>query len=350
MAVKEHVGYFITSHFNYYGIVNSGNIKLVLGPTCQVTGHDQELRELAFLADVPPEDVGDFVRGMKEIVRLPFESVLQILCTLNYMLNHEKLELKDITIHDEEQNGLHNLLGREQAHQSLSAFPGDIQVTESHNSYSQEQFLLNVVRKGDSAVLLEWFASAPAVRGGTLAKEQLRQVRNTFIVSTTLVSRAAIQGGMNEDEAFSLSDAYIRKCEVLNTPQQISNLQYHMVLDYTERVEKIRRGKYPSTLVRDVADYVHRHLSEPVSTEAIARELFVSRPYLSSKFKEEMGETLTDFILNEKMEEAKRLLRYTDKTATMIGSYLGFSSQSHFCRVFKKYTGHTPAEYRKKYE
>ena len=63
-----------------------------------------------------------------------------------------------------------------------------------------------------------------------------------------------------------------------------------------------------------------------------------------------MGETLTDFILKEKTEEAKRLLRYTDKTATMIGSYLGFSSQSHFSRVFWKYTGQTPAEYRKKYE
>lgn len=76
----------------------------------------------------------------------------------------------------------------------------------------------------------------------------------------------------------------------------------------------------------------------------------MSRPYLASKFKAETGETLTDFILKEKTEEAKRLLRYTDKTATMIGAYLGFSSQSHFSRVFKKYTGLTPAEYRKKYE
>ena len=49
MAVTEHVGYFMTKHFNYYGIVNSGKIKLVIGPTCQVTGRDQELRELALM-------------------------------------------------------------------------------------------------------------------------------------------------------------------------------------------------------------------------------------------------------------------------------------------------------------
>ncbi len=77
--------------------------------------------------------------------------------------------------------------------------------------------------------------------------------------------------------------------------------------------------------------------------------LLLSRPYLSRKFKEETGESLTDFILKEKTEEAKRLLRYSDKPLTAIGSYLGFSSASHFSRVFKTYVGSTPSEYRDKY-
>ena len=54
----------------------------------------------------------------------------------------------------------------------------------------------------------------------------------------------------------------------------------------------------------------------------------------------------TDFILNEKTEEAKRLLRYSDKSASSIAAYLGFSSHGHFCKVFKKYAGMTPNEYR----
>ncbi len=48
-----------------------------------------------------------------------------------------------------------------------------------------------------------------------------------------------------------------------------------------------------------------------------------------------------------KTEEAKRLLRYTDKHLTAISSYLGFSSQSHFTNVSRKYTGKSPNEYRK---
>lgn len=351
MAIEDHVGYFITNHFHYYGVVNSGDVKLILGPSRQVAANEQEFKELAFRADIPSEDVEDFVNGMRDLVPMPFESVLQILCTINYIMNGEKLELKDITIYDNEQSSLKELLDRQQATlrmEALSEERGSHQ--EIHNSLSQEQLLMDFVRKGDTAALREWIASAPAVRAGTIAGDQLRQMKNTLIVSATLVSRAAIRGGMSPEESLSLSDAFIRKCELLNTPQQISNLQYHMVLDFTERVEKIRRGKYPSRLVLDVANYIRHHLSETINTDDMAKELYISRPYLSAKFKEETGETLTDFILREKTAEAKRLLRYTDKTATMIGSYLGFSSQSHFSRVFKKYTGRTPAEYRKKYE
>ena len=119
-----------------------------------------------------------------------------------------------------------------------------------------------------------------------------------------------------------------------------------MVLDYTERVDKLRAGKSKSKLVIDVANYVQHHLSEAINTEDIAKALFISRSRLSSNFKAETGENLVDFILREKTEEAKRFLRYTDKTAAAISAYLGFSSQSHFSRVFKKYTGKTPNEYR----
>ena len=100
----------------------------------------------------------------------------------------------------------------------------------------------------------------------------------------------------------------------------------------------------------DVANYIQHHMSEPITAEKIAEELFLSRPYLSRKFKEETGESQMDFILKEKTEEAKRLLRYSDKSLTAIGSYLGFSSASHFSRVFKTYVGSTPSEYREKHQ
>lgn len=75
----------------------------------------------------------------------------------------------------------------------------------------------------------------------------------------------------------------------------------------------------------------------------------MSRPYLSAKFKAETGEALTNFILKEKIEEGKRLLLYSDKSATAIASYLGFSSLGHFSQVFKRYTDQLPTEYREQF-
>lgn len=348
--VTTNVGYFVTSHFHYYGIINSGDKKIVIGPTGQTPDNDQELRELAFRADVPAADVEEFVEGMKSIVRMPLESIMQILCTINYILNGEKLELEDIAIYESEQNDLKQLLERQRSDRAFARMDSaDEPLVHEHNTYTQEQRMLRMVRKGDTRSLREWIASAPAIRGGTLASDQLRQVKNMFVVTATLASRAAIQGGLSTEDAFTLSDAYIQKCELLNSLNRITNLQYHMVLEFTERVERIRfRGK-PTQLTIAVTNYIQHHLSEPIRAEELAKELFMSRPYLSAKFKEETGETLTDFILKEKTEEAKRLLRYSDKSFTAIGSYLGFSSLGHFSQVFKKYTGRTPTEYREKY-
>lgn len=347
-AVADHVGYITTRQFHYYGIVNSGPVKIVIGPTRQIPESDQELRELAFRADVAPEDVEAFLAGMKAIVRMPFESILQMLCTINHVLNGETLALADIAIYDAAQEKLIRRQGRRQAERRMAVPSGEEQ--NVHNSYDQEQVLLRMVRKGDTAALREWRDAAPAIRGGVLAREQLRQLKNTFIVTAALASRAAIQGGMDVDDAFTLSDSYIQQCELLAAPDAILNLQYRMILDYTERVERLRLGKRPTKLTLDAANYIQHHISEPITVEKMAEELFLSRPYLSRRFKEEAGESLTDFILKEKTEEAKRLLRYSDKSLTAISNYLGFSSPSHFSRTFKKYTGYLPREYRGKYQ
>ena len=342
--ISDHVGYFLTEHFYYYGVLRSGEIRFIVGPTRQLPASDQELREFAFHMGLNKEEAEEFGRSMKAIVNMPVESLLLMLCSINYMVNGEKLELRDLTIATDEQESLDTIRASQIMHkdgpQTQPALP--------HNSYSQEQAILRIVRKGDTAALRTWMERAPAVRGGILAPEHLRQMKNTFIVTATLCSRAAIRGGLDVDDAFSLSDSYIQSCERLDTPEKITNLQYHMVLEFTEHVERLHLGEHPGKLAVAVANYVQHHLSEPISTEALAQSLFMGRSYLSTKFHSETGIKLNDFILQQKTEEAKRLLRYTDRSAAAIGDYLAFSSPAHFSRVFKKYVGLTPNEYREK--
>ena len=344
-TITDQIGYFTTPYFNYYGIVRSGEYSIVIGPSRQTPMSDRDMRELAFACDVSSAHTEEFISAMKSLVQMPLGSIIQILCTLNYVLNGEKRSLEDVTIYDFEQTNLEKTIENERFDKSYEA-PTEYESREIHNTLALEQALMQMISKGDVGALCEWLSHAPSVRGGVIANDALRQLKNTFIVTATLASRAAIKGGMSAEDALSLSDEYIRKCELLSTGEQIINLQYHMVLEYTRRVERIRLGKTPSKLLMQVTNYVQHNLSKPIDVEALADSMFISRTHLAAKFKQETGMTLTDFILIEKIEEAKRLLRYSDKSLSLIADYLGFSSQSHFTRAFKKYSGKTPREYR----
>ena len=344
-TITDQIGYFTTPYFNYYGIVRSGEYSIVIGPSRQTPMSDRDVRELAFACDVPSAHTEEFISAMKSLVQMPLGSIIQILCTLNYVLNGEKRSLEDVTIYDFEQTNLEKAIENERFDKSYEA-PTEYESREIHNTLALEQALMQMISKGDMGALCEWLSHAPSVRGGVIANDALRQLKNTFIVTATLASRAAIKGGMSAEDALSLSDEYIRKCELLSSGEQIINLQYHMVLEYTRRVERIRLGKTPSKLLMQVTNYVQHNLSKPIDVEALADSMFISRTHLAAKFKQETGRTLTDFILIEKIEEAKRLLRYSDKSLSLIADYLGFSSQSHFTRAFKKYSGKTPREYR----
>ena len=348
LSIEEPVGYYITSDFDYYGVSHHGNQSIIIGPARQSSPSEQYLHKLAFDLSVDPDDMQEFLSSMKVIIQMPLESILQILCTIHYVITGEKIALNDLSIIDSTQESLSQELLESQTTQLMDNTPIDI--GSAHNTYKIEQQLLDMVRRGDTVRLKEWTESAPAIRPGKVAADMLRQMRNTFIVSTTLVSRAAIRGGMDLDDALHLSDSYIQKCEHLNTFEQITNLQYHMVMQYAQAVEDLRYNRNQTELTKNVASYIRHHLSDAIKTDDIAATLFMSRSHLSTRFKNEAGMNLTEYIHYIKISEAKHLLAHTNKNLSIISNYLGYSSQSHFTRMFKKIVGVSPIEYREKRE
>ena len=142
---------------------------------------------------------------------------------------------------------------------------------------------------------------------------------------------------------------YIRKCESLEDIDRIKNLQYHMIIDFADRVNKMNQyNQNNSILVSQISKYIQNHISESIKTSDIANYLNKSRGRITTEFKNQTGINLSDFIRIKKIEEAEELLSHTDKSLVFISNYLGFSSQSHFCKVFKDIKGVTPDQYRKK--
>ena len=345
LDVSHPVGYYITPDFDYYGILNYEKQTIVLGPARHSAPTNQSLKKLAFDLSIDQDDMQEFLSSMKVIVNMPLESILQILCTIHYVITKEKIGLNDLAIIDSEQMAFSKELIDKQISNQFSQSEDSESI---HNTFKIEQQLIDMVRSGDTVKLKKWIEQAPAVHPGKLASDMLRQMKNTFIVSTTLVSRAAIRGGMDIDDALNLSDAYIQKCEHLHSFEQLTNLQVHMITQYTKSVEELQMQKNMTDLVKSVSSYIRHHLSDAIKTNDIAASLFMSRSHLSTRFKQETGINLNDYIHFIKISEAKHLLAHTDKSLSLISNFLGYSSQAHFTRIFKKTTGITPAEYRNK--
>lgn len=346
LKLQDPVSYFITEDFYYYGTCRDGECTLVLGPGCLTELTQRELTRLAFRLSVPAERKEIFFQQMRSLIRMPLENILQVMCSVYFSISHKRLSPRDITIVSQEQSELYQRITKEQF-QADSDFSNEVAEEDYLLNFEIEQNINDFVRRGDLDGLKEWTRNAPVLHPGAPTPDALRREQDLLVVTATTVSRAAIRGGMPVDEAFRLSDAYIQKGEQLNDMNQLMNLMYHMVENFTRSVEELRFETGKSDFLKNVIRYIRHHISEPINTEDIASALYMSRSRLSTRFHAEMGISLKDYIRSMKISEAKHLLRHTDQNILGISTYLGFTSQSHFCRVFKEETGVSPAEYRK---
>jgi AraC-like DNA-binding protein len=105
-------------------------------------------------------------------------------------------------------------------------------------------------------------------------------------------------------------------------------------------------GLTPRTLSR-VRDYVETHLAEPIGLEALANITGLSRCYFARAFKRSMGMPPHHYLMQRRLECAKRLLAETNMSLAQIALESGFSDQSHFSRRFRDRIGLTPRAYRR---
>lgn len=223
-----------------------------------------------------------------------------------------------------------------------------------HNPYDQEVRELNSIREGDIESLKRSWAEDFTGSYGILGPDQLRTYKNLGIIITSLGCRAAIDGGVQPEIAFSLCDSYCQKIEEAATPITAGLLGRKAELEYATMVQEIKgiAGKEyirNSSIVQQCKDYVFSNLHGRIKVHDIAHNLSVHPNYLSTLFRREVGIPLTQYILQEKVKLAKTMLQYSKYSYIEIANYLGFSSQSHLGKVFVKYTGCTMKEYRDRF-
>lgn len=184
---------------------------------------------------------------------------------------------------------------------------------------------------------------------GLLSHNALTNIKYHFVVATAMITRYCIEGGMETEQAYRLSDFYILKMDSLSTLEDIAALHDTMSKDFTGKMLLLRKSSIISKSVLMCTDYIYNHLNERITIADLASLTNLSPSYISRLFKQNLGISISDYIREKKIEKAQNLLRYSDISYIDIANYLAFSSQSHFIQIFEKLVGITPKKYRDKY-
>lgn len=218
-----------------------------------------------------------------------------------------------------------------------------------HNPYAHEQRKLDCIRRGDVDGLTACQQEKWSGQIGKVGETPLRQAKNIAIVVIVLASRAAIDGGLPGEMAFTLADTCILAIEAMTDPGAVHRAAVAYETDFCRRVAALPDNTTTNARVRRAKAFIAARLHEPLSVTDVARHTDVTADHLSMLFRQHEGLPLQAYIRREKLRRAAHLLRYGTMTVGGIAATLCFSSQSHFAAAFRREYGLSPQQYRNEY-
>ena len=332
----------ITPNLEYGRIKIEGtSYDIILGPVFNIPVTEEIVRQFMREQALPfqyKEQLTEFLFSMPIVNRLQLSRHLAFI--------YQCLHGKEAQINLQEYDGEVKQY-RQHVQERMEALESGL----IRNTYHFELGLYESIRNGNTSELKKYLSNTNiSLTEGKKAVSPLRHTKNVFI---SLVEKAgligAIPGGLEIEKTYQLMDYYICECEKLQTIESVNMLQYTMLMDFCSRTGETR---IPDGLSADVfccMNYIRTHTNESITLDDVAAQINRSTSYLMKKFKQELGIHVGAYIMRCKLEEAKSLLIFSEKSLAEISSYLYFSSQSYFQNVFKKQYGITPLQYRTKH-
>lgn len=221
--------------------------------------------------------------------------------------------------------------------------------TQSLHSYSDivasKQKFLDLFKRGDEASIEEYQLH----RQKMTVNSDLRTHKNQLIRLVTELGHICTDKGAPHQEMDSLCDFYVNFLESKNDLEDLYRLELNILQSFLDRIRKIDDRPENSPLVERAQKYIFQNLTDHLTLKGIAETLNVNPNYLSGVFAKEKGISITHFINQQRIKEAKELLCITHHSLMDISILLGYNSQSYFTRVFKSIEGIGPKEFRQTY-
>ena len=112
------------------------------------------------------------------------------------------------------------------------------------------------------------------------------------------------------------------------------------------RPVQIYRGGLGSARLRRIKELVHAKLEDDLSLDEMAQSVGLSTAHFARMFRKSTGQTPHQFVLRQRLERAKAMLRAPDARVLDVAVACGFKTQQHFAQVFREVWGVSPTEYR----
>lgn len=216
---------------------------------------------------------------------------------------------------------------------------------EKHTPYRTEIKLFSCIQLGDSKKLMDELKKIDlTIIAGKMSDNNLTQYKYLAVTTVALAIRYAIQGGLNEKQAYDFADKVINNVDKMNSDSKILSYIANEILLLTEMVNKSKICPVQSPHIKKCICYINENIGRKITVNELAGLCNISPDYLSHIFKSEIGEKLSTYILKAKTEKSKEYLTQ-GKNYKEICSLLGFSTPAHYSTVFKKFYNMTPAEY-----
>lgn len=317
------------------------NLFFLIGPIFYAPPTEAQLREALRPYRDSVENgswAAELIRRSSEMPVIPYSIFLRYAVMVHNTLNGRQSEVYD----------LFDVLSSPKANVPASASPHERDRTKI---YQAEQALLEMVRKGDinyqgALDLSSSLSSGVSVYG----KDPLRPAKINVIVFTSLVCRAAMEGGLSPQIAYPLGDSYIEAAENSHDSGELNELALTMYHDFIYRVHHLHLNPDCSPAVQKCCDYIELNLDKKIRISDLANLTGYTEYYLTEKFKKETGVPLFLYIRRAKTKRARLLLTATDLSVQQIAEKLAFSTQNYFIRCFREEAGCSPAQYRKEFK
>lgn len=216
-----------------------------------------------------------------------------------------------------------------------------------HNTEEWGNWICNcLIRHDKEGILNALNAVSVNYNPGKLSSNSLRSGKNLIITLIAVMVHFAVRDRIIDNElGLTAADACILLCEETESGPDLRRAAYTGLCKISDLIRNYREREY-HYLVKQAKVYVFKHMHEEIYIKDMAETLGVSPEHLSRTFHNTEKVTLKQYIMDERIERAKALLRLSRLSIAEIARYMAFSSQSHFAALFKQRTGKSPTIYR----